>query len=183
MKNKKMTAWFLLLLALSILTACQSTKEIILVNKYSEEEFKRLNAPTGYNAITGSALIRQNNGGIQTCAGYEVALIPATAYSSERINWIYGNTEKGYKPHSPNEVIIFTPEAPGYSNTARRTICNPQGAFTFEKINDGEYFVTTTITWIIMNGIIPSNHVYSGGSLFQRVKLSGKNKVEIVLSP
>lgn len=163
--------------------ACQTTKEIHLKSILNETEFKDALEATGKNTVKGSAMIRLNNGSIQTCAGFSVSLIPVTEYSSERIHGLYGNTDKGFSPLKNKEIVKFVPDSKSYSVLARQTTCNPQGFFSFEKIKDGSYFVITSIQWVAMDGLVASNHVYGGGSLFQKVTVNNKEITEIVLSP
>lgn len=164
------------------LLGCQTTREIHLTNTFDEESFKTLIEANGTNLIKGSALLRQANGAVQTCAGFEVHLVPVTAYSAERVEALYGNSNRGLHVYNNRQTIKFIPDSESYSANARVTRCNPQGFFSFDKVKDGEYFVSTTILWQIMDGVVSSNHVYTGGSLMQKVSIKDGETVEIVLS-
>lgn len=129
----------------------------------------------GKNTIKGSALIRQQGGGVVTCAGQKIMLTPATEYSSERISTIYGNKERGFiSARTP--PIYFQPNVPEYFELSRTTICDAQGYFKFEKVADGDFFVTGAIIWMV-------GYSKSGGNLMQRVSVSKGELKEIVLSP
>lgn len=49
----------------------------------------------GSSTIQGQAFLRQAGGGVVTCAGEEVSLLPATPYQVERMTIIYGSTQGG----------------------------------------------------------------------------------------
>ena len=128
----------------------------------------------GNNTIKGSALLRQAGGGVITCAGNDVAIKPYTEYGSERITALYGNNVNGFK-----NIIrrIKLEEAPQqYWKFGKGKPCNAQGFFEFNNLPDGTYFITTTIVWSI------TQHRKSGGSLMQKVEVSGGETKEIVLS-
>jgi hypothetical protein len=149
-------------------------KVVSLHSSFDAEEANRLLQP-GKNSIRGSALIRQSGGGVVTCAGNQVELVPATLYAIERMQIIYRNDVRGYA--SPN---MFSdrpvPPDPRYMNLTRKTICDAQGFFKFENVADGEFFVFSTIVWQV-------GSAYQGGHLMQRVSVQGGSTAEIVLAP
>jgi hypothetical protein len=94
--------------------------------------------------------MRQRGGGVVTCAGQEVALVPATRYASERMRATYGSTG----PRAavlPTYTISFTPDEPEFRVLARRTRCDAQGFFAFDHLRPGSYFVTTRVSWTVAN--------------------------------
>lgn len=129
----------------------------------------------GNNKIIGSALFRQNGGGVVSCAGDQISLDPVMDYSSERIKDIYGSDQSGYLLIGMPQVK-FQPDNPEYSKLTRVTTCDAQGTFEFDSVKDGEYYLTTAITW--MAGYSPQ-----GGLLMQRVKVIGGETKRVVLSP
>ncbi len=131
----------------------------------------------GTNTIKGSALIRQMGGGIVTCAGRSVYLVPATDYAMERISVIYGSTEKGYNPSGIGGKNVKIEREPfGYRDTIKSTTCDSLGFFKFEKVANGSFFVTTTITWQV------NNYSVQGGSLMSRVSVRDGSTAEVVLA-
>lgn len=132
----------------------------------------------GNATIKGSGLIRQNGGGVVTCAGSEVQMIPATEYAKERIAAIYGNTNRGHK-----ELGLFTRatkfenEPAAYRQDMRTTNCDAQGTFVFHDVAKGEFFLVTVITWMV------GNYNRQGGAIMQRVSISDDETKEIVLAP
>jgi hypothetical protein len=139
------------------------------------DEIKQKLSAKGGNTISGSALIRQMNGGVVTCAGGAVGLIPVNEYSKERIMTIYGNDVRGFNP--VGRKFVFQPEYPEYSTLHRVSVCDAQGFFNFSDVADGEYFVITAIEWHI------NAYKTSGGGLFHKVQVSGDKEFKITLSP
>ena len=135
----------------------------------------------GTNILNGSALIRQLGGGVVTCAGSQVDLVPATEYATERMQIIYGSVMTGYlaagAPNWINPPSMPASTDPAYLRLAHKAQCDSQGMFTFQDVADGSYYVITTITWVV-------GYNSQGGSLMKRVDLGrGSPVVNVVLSP
>ena len=159
------------------LSSC--AQQILLVNEFNEAE--TLNAlREGKNTIKGSALIRQNMGGVVNCAGNIVNLIPVTTYSNERISAIYKNTSKGFY----RRAITFNQPPPtpflndnsAFYQAKKTSQCDAQGFFKFEKIADGDFYIITTIVWIV-------GSMEQGGHLMLRVSVKNGETKEVVLAP
>lgn len=127
----------------------------------------------GRNEITGSALIRQRGGGVVTCAGGTVNLIPATDYAVNRLTLLYGNGR--YLP-APSFARQFDPDPPAFKQNIRTTLCNAQGFFRFDDVQDGDFYVQTTVLWQV------AGHT-EGGGLLQRVSLKSGQRIEVTLTP
>ena len=180
------------LISTFIITSCSAPKKIVNLNSvFDEEEAKRI-LEDGNNTIKGSAVIRQAGGTVVTCAGCEVLCYPATDYAQERINVIYGNTEKAYKklsrdysrPENRNKgyfdkdpKYVFIPDYEKYHYYRKKSIGNSQGFFEFENLKDGNYFIITTIVWGF-----GYPEIY-GGTLMLRVEIRDGETKKIVLAP
>lgn len=170
---KKQTAIIAALLV--VLTGC-ATHKYTPKAKFDEAATKEL-LKDGPNSIKGSALIRQGGGGVVTCAGQEIGLAPATLYQQERMFAIYGNFDRGYNPAFGGSQVEFQGEDPEYKYLIKRTTCDAQGFFRFDKIADGDFYVASVILWKV------NPYFYEGGSLMQRVTVKGGETKEIVLAP
>ncbi|UXH76786.1 hypothetical protein [Roseateles amylovorans] len=137
---------------------------------FDEAAAQAMLAP-GNNAIKGNAFMRQKGGGVVTCAGSSVYLTPATAYAIERMKLVYGPVDSGYARRIPP----LTPEPPAYFSTGRSEKCDAQGNFVFADLADGDFFITTVVSWQVASA-------QQGGALMQRVRLSGGRIVSIVMS-
>lgn len=127
----------------------------------------------GANTITGSALIRQRGGGVVTCAGSKVTLLPATEYAQQRVAAIYGSGHFA----SVGGGLKFTPDPAEFYQYTRTATCNAQGFFRFEGLSDGEFIVQTAIVWSI------GRYSTEGGSVIARARVSGGQTVEVTLTP
>jgi hypothetical protein len=170
---KKQTAIIAALLV--VLTGC-ATHKYTPKAKFDEAATQDL-LKDGPNSIKGSALIRQGGGGVVTCAGQEALLAPATAYQQERMFALYGNFYSGYNPAFGGRQVEFQGEDPGYKYLIKRTTCDAQGSFKFEKIADGDFYVVAVVLWKT------DPYFYQGGTLMQRVTVKGGETKEIVLAP
>lgn len=166
-------------LAIAITTAlvgCASSP-VVVSSTFDIEAAKSALQP-GSNTIKGSALIRQKGGGVVTCAGREVTLVPATAYADERMRHLYGNTTRGFNPAGLSaRQGNFANEPPAFRSMVRTSMCDAQGAFKFADVADGEFYVVSVVTWQV-NDYFPE-----GGALMQRVSVRGGGTEEIVLAP
>lgn len=165
---------------LFILSGCATThtqqrKTVVLKETFDAKEISEKLQQTGRNTIKGSALLRQQGGGVVTCAGGEVSIIPATKYSTERVTAIYNSTESGFNNIYAQQVN-FEPTNNEYIKLFRITRCDAQGYFSFNNVKDGDYYVVTTITW-------NAGNMATGGTMIKKVSVSGGKTTEIVLSP
>ena len=129
----------------------------------------------GTNTIQGNAIVRPQGGGVVTCAGSKVSLVPVTDYATERMRHIYKSDQRGYySPPLPN--FLCEPNTPEYHTQQKTQVCDAQGNFAFENVADGEFYLTATVVWMV-------EYKWNGGYLMQRVKLSGGENRKIVLTP
>ncbi|MDE0407080.1 MAG: hypothetical protein OXN81_04395 [Alphaproteobacteria bacterium] len=142
----------------------------------------------GPNTVRGQVFLRQSGGGVVTCAGREVRLIPAGEYAEERMLNLYGTVSSPARalpgsracgalaclgPIQPRR--LDTPDS-RYVDHTRKAVCDAQGKFVFEKLADGQYFVTTSVSWVVAQEL-------QGGAVMAPVKLRGGETVEIIISP
>ncbi|MFV0625419.1 hypothetical protein ACBY01_15600 [Sphingomonas sp. ac-8] len=147
----------------------------------------------GRNVIQGNAVIPLTDGDAVTCRGKIVFLVPVTPYTTERMMVAYDSDREGYRSvrikqrgfriagfgKTTRDVFPrFEPESEHYQESAgRETRCDSRGDFEFSGIADGEYFVTTAITWRDY-GSTPD-----GGALMSRVSVAGGRTAKVVLAP
>ena len=130
--------------------------------------FKR----SGDGTLVGSGFLRQQGGGVVSCAGYGVTLIPVSKYGTERMLALYGSQYRGFT----NKAVKFTNGTdPEYQQTVKSRPCDVSGRFQFNDLPYGDYFVTTAVLWKV-------DGYSQGGSLMQRVSIEDDSPVEIVLS-
>ncbi len=96
----------------------------------------------GTDALTGTLAYR--HGGLPYgCEGEDVLLIPEVAWSRRRMIILYGSATSAAVPASI--VRARTPSAPpgDYARFVRRTTCDAQGRFAFNRLPDGGWYVLT----------------------------------------
>lgn len=145
-----------------------------ITEPYDLDEAQRLIQERGSNRVIGNAFMRQKGGGVVTCAGQDVYLLPATPYTTRRIQHLYGNDTAG--ANHERRAYRFVPDPQGYFTTARLSKCNSQGNFTFERVMDGTFYLTTLVSWQV-------GYATQGGYLMHRVTVMGGQTAEAILSP
>ena len=128
----------------------------------------------GPNTIRGSAFMRQGGGGVVTCAGRTVSLIPATRYADDRFAGIY--TFNADRAAARFRSIRFDPYESGYDKFMVETRCDAQGSFKFEQVADGTFYVETSVSWVVARE-------EQGGRLVHRVTVNGGVVRDLILSP
>jgi hypothetical protein len=160
--------------------AVPKQQKFSLTSTFDKEQAQKLMLE-GKNSIKGSALMRQVNGGVVTCAGQVIQLIPATAYAQERMRYLYGNDTRGFRNAFVSQMNPdpFEYTDPAYAQITKMGTCDAQGFFKFEKLSDGEFFLISRITWKAN----PNSFSDEGGFMMRKVKLSGGEQVELVMAP
>ena len=136
----------------------------------SEIEWSR---KSGNNTVSGTASLTAG-GTTHTCAGQGANLGPDSAYGRARMRAIFGNEIKGMRASSLGPVK-FERDDPLYVSTLRRTTCDASGSFSFPRVPDGVWYVTTAVKW---DG--PGDRA-EGGSMMKRVDVRGGKLVKVTL--
>lgn len=160
----------LLCISFILLSACAKTYE--LHNSFDISK-AQIVLEKGDNTIKGEAFMRQRGGGIVTCAGSDVELIPYTEYAGERIRIIYNGLATGFSPWG--NKITFIPDIQDYYHYSKTQTCSANGSFTFNNIKDGNYFITSCVQW--WAGDHPQ-----GGCLMKNITVKGGETMEVILS-
>lgn len=150
-------------------------------NPNDKEAIKMVLNSVGNNNLSGNALIKQQGGGIVTCAGNEVALFPKTDYSKEYLQYEFENEYYSYgyfsngKGYKKSWNYLKNP----YPKDSKITVCDSQGNFEFQNLIDGTYYVLTVVTWTVPGKYGGSDQ---GGNMLQEVELKNGTTKKIVLS-
>lgn len=139
-----------------------------------DEQAAQKQLTAGVNSIRGSALIRQQGGGVVTCAGNQVVLMPVTARAREWATEVFESTSGGYR-QAGGRGVVFDETDPFWRAT-REATCDAQGNFRFDGLPDGDFYVFTRITWRVGYNI-------QGGALMKSARLAGGVAHDVVLSP
>ena len=129
-----------------VFTACAPQQQIVnLSSKFDPAEAKFI-LTDGNATITGQAFLRQSGGGVVTCAGSTVYLIPRTKYASERMQHLYGGTLGGVNYGSNSKSV---PDYFVFTELTRQTQCDAQGNFEFSSVPSGKFYVSTNVEWVV----------------------------------
>lgn len=128
---------------------------------------------SGANTVSGIATMKAG-GTTHTCGGQAANLIPDSAYARARMTAIFGNDSRGTRAASLAPVK-FDRDDPLYVSTLRRTTCDASGSFSFPRVPDGVWYVTTAVKW---DG--PGDRA-EGGSMMKRVDVRGGKLVKVTL--
>lgn len=164
---------------MSLLSACQMyTPEHVMKNEFDIEQARNL-MKSGNNKIIGNAFFRQQGGGVVTCAGNTVTLIPATNYAEERMSYLYNSKEKGLNPVHYGDNLLreykFVPDSTNYHALMKETVCDSSGIFKFNNIADGSFFITVAVDW--------RAQYTNGGVLMQKVAVKNGETKEVIMAP
>ncbi len=135
----------------------------------SEVEWSR---KTGANTVIGNPTMKAGPT-TYTCAGQSANLIPDTAYARARMAAIFGNDSRGTRAASLGPVK-FEKDDPVYVSTLRTTRCDASGSFSFARVPDGVWYVTSSVKWQGASQV-------EGGSMMQRVDLRGGRLTKVSL--
>ena len=127
---------------------------------------------SGANTVSGSALMKAG-GTTHSCAGQSANLIPDSAYARARMTAIFGDTAKGMRAASLGPAK-FDRDDPLYLATLRTTRCDASGSFSFPRVPDGVWYVTSSVKWQGASQV-------EGGSMMQRIDVRGGKLVKVTL--
>ena len=131
---------------------------------------------TGANVVEGRVFVRLWTGEEVPCRDKPVLLVPRTAFSEERIEYLYGGTrEPGLRRHLKSSRKLEAPDS-RYREYMRQAPCEGAGTFRFEDVADGAYFVIGGAAWKETVGWVSI-------SMMQPVDVEGGELVKMVLTP
>jgi hypothetical protein len=169
----------LLLAGVLGLASCAVQQQKVVQTTTFDAEAARAQLAPGAASLAGSALMRQRGGGVVTCGGLKVSLVPETVYARERMEIIYGSSQGGFYRLANVAGNRQPAESdPEYMALARETVCDAQGEFEFTELSAGAYYITAPVVWSV-----PGNNLPEGGILMRRVQLVDGQRATVVLTP
>ena len=128
----------------------------------------------GSGTVSGQAFLKQAGGGVVTCAGNEVALIPATDYATQRLRMIFGSSDYGYRDQFTQAVSKAEERA--YYELRRYTVCDAQGNFVFKGVASGTYYLMSEVVWSV------NQYRNAGGGLMHKVEVKNGRNSEVIMT-
>lgn len=129
----------LVVAALLCVGGCAAREEQVVV-PYHDIDFKPYIAK-GTGVLRGQAFLRQNGGGIVSCAGEDVYLTPDVPYMREYFNVL----KRGHEPTTPGRSGL----GPYGKQAVRHTRCDAGGNFAFLDLPTGPWFAATEVAWAV----------------------------------
>jgi len=159
-----------------LVTGCATVPatEVPISAPFNKKDVAWFNS-TGAGTLEGSAFLRTKGGAVKTCAGYDVQLLPYSAYAAERMRFIYGSDTSGYL-FGPRRAWKFTPDEPEFYKSLKKTVCDANGEFEFDRLPNGDYFVIAKVTWDI------GNVVDEGGTMMGKVTIANGANEKVTLT-
>jgi len=165
-------AVFTLLVSGFWLAACAPQQRTIHLSSTFDRSEAEFILTDGTATIAGQAFLRQRGGGVVTCAGSIVHLVPMTDYSDERIQSIYGS---GLGGGSYELFPKFVPDSSVYITLSRTAQCDAGGEFEFSNVPAGNFYVATTVRRVVGNA-------QQGGSIARPVVVARGQRVTVLLT-
>ena len=119
----------------------------------------------GNNGIKGQGFMRQQGGGVVTCAGSAVYLLPKTSFFGEAIDLF----RSGKTPQ------LTTAIDPAYKSVLKESQCDAQGNFSFAQLPDGAWFILTEVRWMV-------GYALQGGTLMRQVSVANGETIQVLLT-
>jgi hypothetical protein len=163
----------LTILAIAVALAGCANRTIVLETRLDEAAAAAQLQP-GANTISGSAFVRQRNGGLVTCAGRAVSLMPASPMAREWSETMTGDPRGGFVDLS-GRGYAFPKNQELFKHT-RATVCDVDGKFAFDRVRDGEWLVFSRIVWSVPFG-------ETGGLTIRTITVDGAKEHRVVLAP
>ena len=164
------------LVALLFTTLAVAEEPLKLESRFKIEDVAFVKQP-GTSTVTGSAFLKLADGTHKDCAGFNIELLPAAAYSIERITRTYGNGQQGQILLEQNPPK-FTPDVPEYHDMLIKGACDQRGIFSFSNVPAGSYFVIAFIIWEEKSGATPRK---TGGGVMKRIEVAPDARVNVLL--
>jgi len=129
------------LIAVSVMASCMAACQSARVQSRFDAKAAEYVLKSGTGRIDGQAFLKRDYGRLVTAAGERVFLLPATAYTMERFDRMFGGDRRAYF----GTEIEDTP--PEYYRYRRETKVDMTGKFSFEDVAPVPYIVATRVFW------------------------------------
>jgi hypothetical protein len=153
-----------LLLAVLLLAsaACSPYKVQSAFNPVEYDKYRG----DGTGKVLGQGFLRQNGGGVVTCAGRDVFAFPATAYMREINAASRGGALLGPFDSGASTVV---------DSVAKRGICDAQGNFEIDDLRAGNWIIVTRVLWTV-------GYSSQGGQVDTEVTLADGETKKVILT-
>lgn len=148
-----------------LVAGCAQARPVKPINaKFDPEEYRDYQG-IGPGTLIGQGFLRQQGGGVVTCAGSKVLLFPATAFTREVVQiFVTGG--------QPDASSLTGVRAEG---AMREPMCDAQGNFKFETLAATQWIVMTEVKWTI-------GYQQQGGAIGKEIAVLPSGETRVLLS-
>lgn len=154
----------LVLTAALALAACVSPAPPLVLQPITEQQLAPYKA-TKTAWVTGQAFLRQQGGGVVTCAGSPIFLIPSIPATRQMLTDM-----KAGARGQPGAKID-----PKLRGTGAEGTCNAQGNFRLGPVAPGSYILLTEVSWA-------AGYARQGGTLRRDLTVTDGQTLEVLLT-
>ena len=154
---------YAILITMFLLSACAAPQPVQMQSTFDAELHKPF-IQDGTGSIKGQGFLRQQGGGVVTCAGNPATMYPATQFFKEAVSILAAGRE-------PQQGTNLNE---GYGKLLKTSQCDAQGNFTFTGLPAGNWLVLTEVVWVI-------GHQRQGGVLMREVTV-GDGEAQVLLT-
>ena len=134
-------------------------------------------AQRGTNGLAAVVNYRPRAGERWSCAGSSVGLTPETSYSRNRIQTLYGATERTIQTVAEVRARSAANAGLDYGQFVKSTSCDAKDSFVFQGLPDGAWFLIVRVRPISAAG----QPTGEGVVIMQRIELRGGGTRQISL--
>ena len=147
--------WIVLVLVVALVAGCGMRELQNLETPYVASDYLPYAQP-GTASIAGTVADRPLGGRAMTCAGMNVELMPATAFTREMVAIIRAGKLPSGRASPENKTLL--------KSVIKKTTCDGSGHFTFDKLAAG--------TWIVGLELRTGDSDRMAGALFREVTVA-----------
>lgn len=133
----------------------------------------------GNGHITGEAFLKAMNGDIHYASGNHVHLNPVTSYTTRWFDQCLVAKACGKRIPDPDPVMV---------KFRRVTTADSNGQFEFNNLPAGDYYIFTSVTWVIQTGTLVLYGVpipitsTQGGVIAKKITVTETEDTRIILT-
>jgi len=151
------------LLVAGVIAGCAAPQQKTQRIPFPVAEYESL-VTSGEQVVSGQAFLTTNGGDVKRAAGVEINLNPVTSYSDQFFE--YHCKGKGALTKADSRYLKYI----------KTEIGDADGRFKFSNVAEGDYYLVTTIKWMLPNGN------WSGGLVCRKVTVAANQENNFILT-
>lgn len=164
------------LLSLSVLAVvlmgCSTPRPPVVMPEFHQAEYDAL-SKTGSGGVKGQAFMKTKGGEFKKAGGERVTLRPKTEYTRKL----------ALLPTSLYKRTVIGAVSPTIYEYDRTTTADSDGRFEFTEVPDGNYYVTTNVSWsVFYPGVLTPVESKQGGTITSEVTVAGGKVSSVMLT-